>query len=191
MRMVRSWKLCGLKLLFGVVVSLAAATTGSAQTSFPFKIWETPQPSSDFTFNDAAGRETSLDALRGKVILLNVWATWCPPCRQEMPSLDRLQRVLGGPLFEVVALSLDSRGLDDVKAFYEDYSIRDLGVFIDASESAMRALRIVGLPTTLLLDEQGRELGRKMGPAEWDSAEALAFLRERVADISIDTVTPD
>lgn len=189
MRMSRSLRSFG-----GAVVCLLAATvTATAvaqQAAFPMKILETPQPILDLPFIDATGRETSLGAFRGKVVLLNVWATWCPPCRQEMPSLDRLQRALGGPRFEVVALSLDSGRLQDVASFYEEYGIENLGVFIDETDTAMRALRIIGLPTTLLIDEQGREIGRKLGPAEWDGAEALAFLRERIANGSIGTEPP-
>lgn len=121
--------------------------------------------------------------LRGKVVLLNIWATWCPPCKQEMPSLDRLQAKLGGPGFEVVALSIDkdSKGLAEVKSFYSQVGIRNLRIFQDPTGTAGFTLGTVGVPTTLLIDRQGRELGRLTGTAEWDSQEALDFMRRTIA----------
>ena len=128
-----------------------------------------PRSLPDIGFTDGEGRPTQLSSFRGKVILLNIWATWCVPCRKEMPALDRLQASLGGPDFEVVALSVDRDGLPAAKAFYRQTGIRQLRVYTDQSGQALADLGATGIPTTLLIDRHGNEIGRKMGPAEWDS----------------------
>jgi thiol-disulfide isomerase/thioredoxin len=119
----------------------------------------------------------SLADFRGKVVLLNIWATWCAPCRREMPTLERLQAELGGPDFEVVALSIDRKGLSVVKEFYEELGLQQLGIYVDASGTASRELSALGIPTTLLIDHEGNEVGRLAGPAEWDSPEMVTFIR--------------
>ncbi len=126
-------------------------------------------------FEDADGRSRSLSDFRGKIVLLNIWATWCVPCRKEMPTLDRLQTALGGADFEVVALSIDRR-MDVVRKFFADVGIQKLAMYLDSSAKATRQLGAVGLPTTLLVDREGREVGRLIGPAEWDSPDIAAFI---------------
>jgi thiol-disulfide isomerase/thioredoxin len=128
-------------------------------------------------FENGQGEAMTLADFRGKVVLLNIWATWCAPCRREMPTLERLQAQLGGPDFEVVALSIDRKGLSVVKEFYDELSLRELGMYVDASAKASRELSALGVPTTLLIDREGNELGRLAGPAEWDSPEMVAFIR--------------
>jgi thiol-disulfide isomerase/thioredoxin len=128
-------------------------------------------------FQDAEGRERTLTDWRGKVVLLNLWATWCLPCRKEMPSLDRLQKELGSDKFEVVALSVDRKGVEASKKFLNETKVERLGLYVDASARAISELRVVGLPATLLLDGQGREIGRLLGPAEWDSEDAKRLIR--------------
>jgi thiol-disulfide isomerase/thioredoxin len=113
-------------------------------------------------------------------VLLNVWATWCMPCREEMPTLDRLQATLGGPGFEVVALSIDKGGLPVVHAFYQSLGIRFLKLYLDADGEATAGLVATGIPLTLLIDTEGREIGRKLGPAAWDDAAMVAQLRSHV-----------
>jgi thiol-disulfide isomerase/thioredoxin len=142
-----------------------------------FVLTEVPSPLPEVQFTDDVGRPLALADFRGKVVLLNVWATWCLPCRKEMPTLDRLQAALGGGGFEVVALSVDRQGVEAVKAFYSEIGVRNLAVHVDASGQALSALAAVGLPTTILIDPEGRELGRLMGPAEWDAKEMVAFLK--------------
>jgi thiol-disulfide isomerase/thioredoxin len=123
-----------------------------------------------------------LDDLRGKFVLLNVWATWCVPCRKEMPTLDRLQEQLGGPDFEVVALSVDKGGAEAVRRFYDQIGIRRLSVRVAADpDDLLAALGVYGVPTTLLVDRQSREIGRLVGPANWDSKEMIDFLRMKIA----------
>jgi thiol-disulfide isomerase/thioredoxin len=142
---------------------------------------EAPKPVPALQFADGEGRALTLKEFHGKVVLLNVWATWCASCRKEMPTLDRLQAGLGGPDFQVVALSIDRKGPDVVRKFYAEIGIQDLSLFIDTSGAASQKLGVFGLPATLLIDRQGQELGRLIGPAEWDSAETVAFLKNVIA----------
>ncbi|QEW23688.1 Cytochrome c biogenesis protein TlpA (plasmid) [Marinibacterium anthonyi] len=123
---------------------------------------------------DGDERDLTLADFEGRVVLLNIWATWCPPCREEMPTLDALQARLGGPDFHVLPLSIDRAGLEPVRRFYRETDIRNLDLYIAEDTRAMLALAVVGLPTTILIDRMGRELGRLAGPAEWNSPEAVA-----------------
>lgn len=138
-------------------------------------------PVAGISFTDGAGQPKTLASFSGKVVLLNIWATWCAPCRKEMPTLDRLQEKLGGPDFEVVALSMDRAGPDIVKKFYAETGVTHLALNIDSSAKAMFTLGAVGLPMTLLIDREGKEIGRLIGPAEWDSPDMVEFIRGRIA----------
>ncbi|WP_081688559.1 TlpA family protein disulfide reductase [Inquilinus limosus] len=135
-------------------------------------------PAPAFGFTDASGAPLSLDSFKGRTVLLNVWATWCAPCRKEMPSLDRLQAEMGGADFQVVALSIDRGGLDAVRAFFSEVGLAHLGIYLDPTSASTRALNVVGIPTTVLIDGEGREVGRATGPAEWDSPEMKALIRQ-------------
>jgi len=169
-----AWAFAGLSVLaLGGVVLYLSLGNAKPQGGFVLSIHAAPRPVSELAFEDGAGRSRSLSQWRGKVVLLNVWATWCAPCREEMPALERLQRKLGGRDLEVLALSIDSAGAAPVKRFYEELGIRSLGVYVDRSMRATATLGALGVPTTLLIDREGREIGRRTGPAEWDSAEAL------------------
>jgi len=141
-----------------------------------------PKPMPVFEFADDEDRTLTLSEFQGKVVLLNVWATWCPPCRKEMPALDRLQAALGSNDFQVVALSVDRQGLSAVKRFYAEIGIKHLSMFNDNSDKALRKLGVFGIPTTLLIDRQGQELGRLIGPADWDKLEMVAFLSNVIAE---------
>lgn len=145
-----------------------------------FAIHAEPKPLSEIRFVDGAGRQRSLADFRGKTVLLNIWATWCVPCREEMPTLDRLQGELGAPDFEVVALSIDRGGVAAVRPFYAETGIKRLGIYIDRSGGATQKLGVVGIPTTLLIGRDGREIGRFVGPTEWDAAAMVAFLKSRL-----------
>ncbi len=127
-------------------------------------------------FSDERGAETGLAAFRGRVVLLNIWATWCGPCREEMPTLDRLQAALGGPNFEVVTLSIDSGGLPVVHAFFRQIGIKHLHPYLDTHHDAMD-LGVAAVPFTVLVDDKGRELGRKLGPAKWDDPQMIRLIR--------------
>lgn len=147
----------------------------------PLRLHPAPRPVPEIRFLDADGKPLTLANFRGKVVLLNVWATWCPPCRKEMPSLDRLQAKLGGADFEVVALSIDRGGIFVVQEFFKEADVEALAFYIDPSVEVMSRLGIVGLPTTLLIDRSGREIGRWVGPAEWDQPEVVQFIRSHLA----------
>ncbi|MCH7711843.1 MAG: TlpA family protein disulfide reductase [Proteobacteria bacterium] len=146
-------------------------------SEFPFDLLDPPRALPELRFVDGEGRPLTLADFRGKVILLNIWATWCIPCLREMPTLDRLQAKLGGPRFEVVVLSIDIGGVGVVKKFYRALRLEALGIYVDKTTRARTALGITGIPTTLLIDRQGREIGRFAGPAEWDSQEAIKTIR--------------
>ena len=158
----------------------APATASRAGKGFSFTALESPKPLPDLTFVNADGREMTLAAFEGQMVLLNVWATWCVPCREEMPALDRLQARLGGRDFRVVPLSIDREGLPMVKAFYEELDLKNLGIYVDRTGEASRQLGAVGIPTTLLVDREGREIGRTVGPAEWDSDDVVKVLEAYV-----------
>ena len=139
-----------------------------------------PETLPAFKFQDADGKERTLADWRGKVVLLNLWATWCLPCRKEMPSLDRLQAAVGSEKFEVVAISVDRKGLEASKKFLAETGVKQLRLYVDASARLASDLKAVGLPATLLIDSEGREIGRLLGPAEWDSEEAARLVRSVV-----------
>lgn len=144
---------------------------------FSFTPPDQPRPLPELRFTDGEGRAMTFADFSGRVILLNLWATWCVPCRKEMPTLDRLQAKLGGRDFQVVPLSIDRQGLAVVKPFYQELGLKSLGIYVDQSGKAAGDLGAVGIPTTLLVDRDGREIGRKVGPAEWDSPETVAMIR--------------
>jgi thiol-disulfide isomerase/thioredoxin len=129
---------------------------------------------------DAQGRKLSLADFHGKTVLLNIWATWCAPCREEMPALDRLQAKLGGPRFQVVALSVDQQGSDIAQRFYKEIGVSALEFYIDRSARAAFQLEAPGLPVTLLIDRHGREIGRHLGALKWDTPEVVEELRRRI-----------
>jgi thiol-disulfide isomerase/thioredoxin len=129
-------------------------------------------PSPKSAFLDEHGVMVNLDRFRGKVVVLSLWATWCTPCVAEMPMLDRLQQQLKDVDVVVVALSLDRGGPNVVKAFYQEHGIEHLGVYVDPSMRAQSDFKVIGLPTTILIDREGRDRGRIVGPAEWDDAKA-------------------
>ncbi len=141
-----------------------------------FVFRKAPEALPEVKFLDAAGKERSLADWRGKVVLLNLWATWCLPCRKEMPALDRLQREMGSDTFQVVAVSVDRTGLPGAKKFLADTGAETLALYADATARMGVALRAAGLPATLLLDRQGREIGRLLGPAEWDGEDARRLI---------------
>jgi len=164
-------------LLLALLTAFYPATVAAAGSPQNFVFLNSPRPVPEVHFTDGEGRPRTLADFHGKVVLLNVWAAWCVPCRKEMPTLDRLQAALGGMDFEVVTLSLDRGGPEVVKKFYAEIGIEHLAVHIDPSSKASSVLAVIGLPTTLLIDAQGQELGRLIGPADWDAPEMITLLR--------------
>jgi len=145
------------------------------------KVANSPLKLPELAFQDAAGKPLSLANWRGRTVLLNLWATWCVPCRKEMPALDALQQRLGGPGFEVVAVNIDTRDPDKPKAFLRELGISKLAYYADATAKTFQDLKAVGrafgMPTTLLIDQQGCELGSIAGPAEWASEDAVKLIQ--------------
>ena len=131
----------------------------------------------DLAFRDAAGAERHLSDWRGRTVLLNLWATWCVPCRKEMPALEALESKLGGPGFEVVAVNIDTRDGDKPRAWLKEVGIDQLGYYADQTAKVFQDLKIIGraagMPTTLLVDPAGCEIGTVAGPAEWASEDAV------------------
>jgi thiol-disulfide isomerase/thioredoxin len=150
-----------------------ALSTG-AMTTFVFK--KVPEPLPDITFLNGKGEEVSLKHWHGKVVLLNLWATWCAPCRQEMPALNRLAQALGSDKFQVVALAVDKGGLDGARKFLKETDADKIELFADPTARDGTKLKVIGMPTTILIDAKGREIGRLIGPAAWDSPEAKRLI---------------
>lgn len=149
-----------------------------------FQIARTPQKLDGLSFTAADGRPTTLASYSGKVTLLNLWATWCAPCRQEMPALDRLQAALGGESFTVVPVSIDTGDPERPAKFLESIGTKNLPLNVDAStrifEDLKRRSLALGLPVTVLLDRNGCHLGHMNGPAEWDSPEARRLIEAAI-----------
>lgn len=138
----------------------------------------------DIAFTDGAGAPKKLSDFRGKTVLLNLWATWCVPCRKEMPALNNLQTKLGSDNFQVVAVNIDTRDPEKPKAFLADAKLTALDVFTDRSAKVFQELksvgRALGMPTSVLVDGAGCEIATIAGPAEWDSPDAVKLLEAAV-----------
>ena len=134
----------------------------------------------DLTFHDGRGIERHLAEWRGRTVLLNLWATWCVPCRKEMPALDALEGKLGGPAFEVVAVNIDTRDADKPRSWLKEVGIGRLAYYADTSAKVFQDLKMVGraagMPTTVLVDPAGCEIGTIAGPAEWASDDAVKLV---------------
>jgi thiol-disulfide isomerase/thioredoxin len=134
----------------------------------------------DLAFRDADGAERHLADWRGRTVLLNLWATWCVPCRQEMPALDALQGKLGGPGFQVVAVNIDTRESAKPKALLDEIGIKQLSFYADPNAKVFTDLKLInrafGMPTTLIVDGAGCEIGTIAGPAEWASEDAVKLI---------------
>ena len=174
--------LAGLAVLVVAGIWSYPVSQGDAGSKLPFSGTPKARPVANVEFEDGEGARRSLVQFRGNVVLLNIWATWCTPCREEMPTLDRLQVKLGGPDFEVVALSIDQQGAAVARDFFKQIGIQALKLYVDSSAQAATKLGTFGLPTTLLIDREGREIGRHTGPAVWDAPEMVELLRRRIAD---------
>lgn len=146
-------------------------TLGKYQAAVP------PKPAPEEPFFADGERERQLSDLRGKALIVNFWATWCAPCVEEMPSLDALNAALRGDGIAVLPLSADREGAPVVRKFYAKNDLQNLPVATDRRGALARALGLTGLPTTVLFDAAGREVGRVVGTAKWDARESIAFLR--------------
>jgi thiol-disulfide isomerase/thioredoxin len=158
-------------LAHGEVAALAVAQT-------PFRV-------PNLAFKDAQGRDLTLADFRGRTILLNLWATWCVPCRREMPALDALQARLGGPKFQVVAVNIDQNDPQKPLAFLKQVGVTHLAYYADDSAQVFEALKeagkAFGMPTTLIVDPKGCEIGNMAGPAEWSSDDGVKLVSGAIA----------
>ena len=150
-------------------------SSASAESAFSF--YKTPVELPELKFLNRKNREITLEPFKGSVVLLNIWATWCAPCREEMPALDRLQAQLGGPDFEVIALSIDRGSSSVIERFYKELDLESLKRYHDPTGDASFKLKAPGIPATFLIDRQGRALGYRIGPAEWDSPEIVREIK--------------
>jgi thiol-disulfide isomerase/thioredoxin len=133
------------------------------------------------TFTGVDGKAISLADFSGKIVLLNIWATWCVPCREEMPALDNLDTKLGGKDFQVVAVNIDKGGPDKAAAFLKETGATHLALYTDPSGKLFATLKAVGMPTTLIIDRHGKEIARLVGPADWASPEAVKMIEAAIA----------
>jgi thiol-disulfide isomerase/thioredoxin len=158
-------------LVHGEVAALAVAQT-------PFHV-------PDLAFKDAQGHDRTLNDWRGRTVLVNLWATWCVPCRREMPALDALQAKLGGANFEVVAVNIDTRDPQKPLAFLKDVKISHLAYYSDDSARVFEDLKIAGkafgMPTTLIVNRAGCEIGNMAGPAAWASDDGVKLVSAAIA----------
>ncbi|MFZ5710222.1 MAG: TlpA family protein disulfide reductase [Pseudomonadota bacterium] len=137
---------------------------------------DTPTAVPDTVFFAPDGTERRLTEWKGKVTVVNFWATWCAPCRKEMPSLDRLQAALGGDAFDVVTIATGRNSPAGIDRFFSETGLTALPRFTDPGQDLARAMAVMGLPVTVVIDREGREVGRLLGGAEWDAPEAVALL---------------
>jgi thiol-disulfide isomerase/thioredoxin len=145
-----------------------------------FALLDNPRPVANLAFQDETGAARTLENLKGKALLINLWATWCAPCRHEMPALDALQQKRGGDGFEVVAINIDTRNLERPRAWLKETGIKNLKYYSDAQAKSFQTLRAqgvaLGMPITLLVDARGCHIGHLNGPAAWESEDALTLI---------------
>ena len=167
-----------------------ADTVSATATTPPLSGWmekfepavaPAPLPATVFTEND--GRKRAVSDFGGQIVLMNFWATWCGPCVREMPSLERLHQKIGSRHFTVISLSEDRKGWEKITPFRKQLELTALPLFHDVGSKMMFGAKVRGLPTTILVGRDGRELGRLTGHAEWDSNEAVALMRHYIGKL--------
>jgi thiol-disulfide isomerase/thioredoxin len=175
-------------LLFIVAGGVMAAENTHDASEYPrlgeFIPASPPLPAPVISFVDLAGNPVSLSEFAGKNVLVNFWATWCAPCVREMPSLERMQSRFGDKI-AVVAISEDRGGSKTVEPFIGKLGLKSVKIYLDPKSAVERAFKVQGLPTSFLIDRQGRILGRVEGAAEWDSPELLQVLKSFLGDDEI------
>ena len=145
-------------------------------------IFSDPQAVSEVTFTDPEGGQRKLSDYEGKHVVVNFWATWCAPCRKEMPMLSELQNEFGGDGFEVVTIATGRNSVMGIKKFFEEVGVDNLPLYLDPRSGLARDMGILGLPVTLILDPEGQEIARMRGDAEWSSESAKAILRALIGE---------
>jgi thiol-disulfide isomerase/thioredoxin len=169
----------GLAAILGVAFALWSGATrlpGVPKEGDMAKFRIEERPAVQLSVTDLTGKPFSLEEIRGKLVLVNFWATWCAPCVKELPTLVELQKRHGDAHFQVVTVSLDRAGANAIVPFFEQQKIDGLPVFLDQRSTSMAAFGLRGLPTTVLLGPDGREIGRLEGEADWSGEEAVALI---------------
>ena len=162
-----------------LVLQTALADKGPPRTGWmeQFTVIDNPLPAPRVPLLNGAGSQVFLSDFKGKVVLVNFWATWCAPCVREMPGIDKLQAKLGGKDFTVVAVNEDRGGVARAKPFLEKLGTTNLAIYVDSKMAMMRAFKVRGLPSSFLLDREGRIVGKLEGIAEWDTPEVEDLIR--------------
>lgn len=142
-----------------------------------FEIFEDPKTLPDTPFFDREGKEIHFSDFKGKTVLVNFWATWCEPCKEEMPTLQSLEAKLGGDKFQVVTISIDWQGFKIMDPFFKEFGVQNLVPYWDNSGRLPNELETIGLPLTILISAGGKWIGRMDGPLVWDSPDALALFK--------------
>ena len=170
-------------LALGAITAQADPALEAVRTGDMKKLMfhSTPEVVPSTAFIDEAEKEHSLEQFRGKYVVLNFWATWCAPCRHEMPMLSNLQAEFQGDGFEVVTIATGRNSLTGMKKFFDEIEVDNLPLYRDPKQKLARQMAVLGLPITVILDPEGREIARMRGDAEWDSESAKAIIAALLA----------
>ena len=161
------------------VVFFALQQNKSSQRSFEPVMLEVGRPAPDFTLVGLDGKMVSLSDYRGKVILVNIWATWCPPCVAEMPSMEKLYQHLKGDAFVILAVSLDEQGVSVVAPFMKKYNLT-FPALIDTYGITKIAYKTTGVPESFIINKQGILAKKIVGPLDWSAPEVLGYLQQLI-----------
>ncbi len=165
-----------------LALALTAGKRAHAGWLPAYRVTTPPRPLPPLPFVTEDGTTQSLADFRGKVVLLNVWATWCAPCVIEMPSLNTLQNELGGPDFTVLPVATRSGDAEQIRRFYDQNKITALPVLRDPTNTILRVLQDTMLPLSVMIDREGREIGRSAGSGDWAGTQAILTVKRALAD---------
>ena len=164
-------------VLYGMQPGAVHEQAGPPPALAPFALAAKPAPVPQVAIGDASGARLSLASFKGKYVLLNLWATWCAPCVKELPALAKLKAAASSGTFTVVAVDVGRNTAGEARTFLDAHDARALDTYVDSNIALLRAFNAFGLPLTVLIDPQGREIGRAVGPAQWDNTDAIAYFK--------------
>lgn len=171
----------GVILVLSAVVMVLLQTRDSTFNRSGPSLLDRGKPAPDFSLYDLEGDEVRLSDYRGKVVLLNIWATWCPSCVEEMPSMEKLHQNLQKEGLVIIAVSIDASGLDAVKPFMKEHKLT-FPALVDPDGTTRRLYRLTGVPESFVIDREGIIVDRILGPRDWGSAEVIRYFRKLIAD---------